>query len=82
MRDACKSLGDGASGYCPPITYITVLKRHKARLFPGDANSDDGKGNVKPGTCVDAASTSTLSNFLYVRSTKHSILQLKVSNEC
>jgi eukaryotic translation initiation factor 2C len=42
------------AGYAPPITYITVLKRHRARIFPMDASSDDGKGNVRPGTCVDS----------------------------
>ena len=41
-------------GYTPPITYITVLKRHRARLFPTDDASNDGKGNVRPGTCVDS----------------------------
>ena len=54
IRAACSELGDPNSGYCPPITYITVLKRHKARLFPGDDLSRDNKvGNVKPGVVVD-----------------------------
>ena len=54
IRQACREMGDPAAEYCPPITYITVLKRHKARLFPGDnASRDHIKGNVKPGTCVD-----------------------------
>jgi eukaryotic translation initiation factor 2C len=42
------------AGYTPPITYVTVLKRHRARLFPTDENTNDGSGNVRPGTCVDA----------------------------
>lgn len=41
-------------GYTPPITYITVLKRHRARLFPTDDATNDGAGNVRPGTCVDS----------------------------
>jgi hypothetical protein len=32
---------------------VTVLKRHRARLFPKEADSDDGGGNVRPGVCVD-----------------------------
>jgi eukaryotic translation initiation factor 2C len=40
-------------GYTPPITYVTVLKRHRARLFPTDESANDGSGNVRPGTCVD-----------------------------
>ena len=42
-----------SEGYTPPITYVTVLKRHNARFFPLDREADDGKGNVKPGLCVD-----------------------------
>ena len=51
MREAGLEL---EGGYTPPITYITVLKRHRARLFPGEDAVNDGKGNVRPGTCVDA----------------------------
>lgn len=54
IRAACREMGDPSAEYCPPITYLTVLKRHMARLFPGDALSrDNQKGNVKPGVCVD-----------------------------
>ena len=44
-------------GYTPPITYITVLKRHNARLFPINPDADDGGGNVRPGMCVDQGIT-------------------------
>ena len=46
-----------SDNYTPPITYVTVLKRHNARLFPHDRAADDGKGNVKPGLCVDKGVT-------------------------
>lgn len=48
---------DLEEGYTPPITYITVLKRHNARLFPTNADADDGGGNVRPGVCVDSGIT-------------------------
>ena len=55
MRTAGLALSDG---YTPPITYVTVLKRHNARLFPTPGSPcDDGSGNVKPGTCVDQGIT-------------------------
>lgn len=50
IRNAGLALEDG---YTPPITYITVLKRHRARLFPTAPDADDGGGNVRPGVCVD-----------------------------
>lgn len=50
IRRAGLALEDG---YTPPITYMTVLKRHRARLFPTGPEADDGGGNVRPGVCVD-----------------------------
>jgi eukaryotic translation initiation factor 2C len=46
-----------SENYTPPITYITVLKRHNARLFPGSPDAVDLNGNVKPGVCVDQGIT-------------------------
>lgn len=54
VRKAGLELEDG---YTPPITYITVLKRHNARLFPASPEGDDGSGNVRPGMCVDSGIT-------------------------
>lgn len=54
IRKAGLELEDG---YTPPITYITVLKRHNARLFPIQPDADDGAGNVRPGVCVDQGIT-------------------------
>lgn len=33
-----------------PLTYIVCQKRHKTRLFPGEAAAADPKGNVLSGT--------------------------------
>ncbi|GMH33186.1 hypothetical protein BSKO_01020 [Bryopsis sp. KO-2023] len=51
MREGCKEMGDARADYCPPITFVTVQKRHHTRMFPqGDAHRS---GNVMPGTIVD-----------------------------
>lgn len=49
VRQACQEMGDPGSEYAPPITFLTVQKRHQTRLFPANQNEADRSGNVKPG---------------------------------
>ncbi|KAF8058950.1 AGO1 [Scenedesmus sp. PABB004] len=51
FRQACYSLEEG---YCPPITFVVVQKRHNTRLFPADRAGADNSGNCLPGTVVDS----------------------------
>jgi eukaryotic translation initiation factor 2C len=46
---ACYALEEG---YCPPITFVVVQKRHNTRLFPTEGA--DKSGNCLPGTVVDS----------------------------
>ena len=57
-------------GYTPPITFITVQKRHRARFFPKGPDADDGGGNVRPGMCVDQDVTLALGYDFYLNSHK------------
>ncbi|WIA39818.1 hypothetical protein OEZ86_005871 [Tetradesmus obliquus] len=49
FRKACYALEEG---YCPPITFVVVQKRHNTRLFPTEGA--DRSGNCLPGTVVDS----------------------------
>lgn len=51
IRQACASLEEG---YCPPITFVVVQKRHHARFFASNSRDADRSGNVPAGTCVDS----------------------------
>ncbi|GAB6020037.1 argonaute 1 [Chamberlinius hualienensis] len=51
IQRACYAIGPK---YQPPITFITVQKRHHTRLFPVNREDARGKsGNVPAGTTVD-----------------------------
>lgn len=50
IRQACFEL---EQGYCPPITFVVLHKRHNVRLFPTDPVNMDRSGNVLPGTVID-----------------------------
>ncbi|KAG5248301.1 protein argonaute [Salix suchowensis] len=53
IREACGTLEDG---YCPPVTFVVVQKRHHTRFFPYDhskRDQTDRSGNIQPGTVVD-----------------------------
>ncbi|KAG2434383.1 hypothetical protein HYH02_012396 [Chlamydomonas schloesseri] len=54
LRRACSEL---EAGYRPAITFVVVQKRHNTRLLPADRAASDPKGNVVPGTVVDAGIT-------------------------
>lgn len=54
IRAACSEMGDPTAGYCPPITYIVVQKRHHMRFIPKNAKDAEASGNVPPGLCVDS----------------------------
>lgn len=47
-------MGDPSANYAPPITFLTVQKRHQTRLFPARREEGDRSGNVVPGTVVDS----------------------------
>ncbi|KAG6614635.1 Argonaute5 (AGO5) [Phytophthora cinnamomi] len=51
LRKAFKMISEN---YSPPITFIVANKRHHTRAFPVDRRDADRKGNVKPGTVIDA----------------------------
>lgn len=53
LREACQEMGDGSSGYAPPITFVIVQKRHQTRIFAQDRRDTDRSGNVKPGVVID-----------------------------
>ena len=53
LKQACAELGDPASGYSPPITFITSQKRHQTRLFAKDNRDTDRSGNLVPGVVID-----------------------------
>ncbi|GMH37755.1 hypothetical protein BSKO_05628 [Bryopsis sp. KO-2023] len=55
MREGCKEMGDARADYCPPITFVTVQKRHHTRMFPraNIPRSATPEGSVMPGTIVD-----------------------------
>jgi eukaryotic translation initiation factor 2C len=67
IREAGLELEDG---YTPPITFITVLKRHRARFFPSSDEANDGGGNVKPGMCIDTSVTLPTGFDFYINSHK------------
>jgi len=50
LKAACRDLDPG---YCPPVTFITVQKRHNTRFFPTNPANGDKSGNILPGTVVD-----------------------------
>ncbi|XP_065869022.1 protein argonaute 5-like isoform X1 [Euphorbia lathyris] len=50
IRKACASL---EQGYCPPVTFVVVQKRHHTRFFPAERSGADKNGNILPGTVVD-----------------------------
>uniref|UniRef100_A0A6N2KG31 Piwi domain-containing protein n=1 Tax=Salix viminalis TaxID=40686 RepID=A0A6N2KG31_SALVM len=53
IREACGTLEEG---YCPPVTFVVVQKRHHTRFFPFDhskRDQTDRSGNIQPGTVVD-----------------------------
>ncbi|KAI5603005.1 hypothetical protein BDE02_01G190600 [Populus trichocarpa] len=53
IREACGTLEEG---YCPPVTFVVVQKRHHTRFFPADHSKrdlTDRSGNILPGTVVD-----------------------------
>jgi len=50
LQAACRDLDPG---YNPPITFITVQKRHNTRFFPTTPGTGDRSGNILPGTVVD-----------------------------
>eukprot|EP00190_Bangiopsis_sp_CCMP1999_P001622 CAMPEP_0198727390 /NCGR_PEP_ID=MMETSP1475-20131203/4137_1 /TAXON_ID= ORGANISM="Unidentified sp., Strain CCMP1999" /NCGR_SAMPLE_ID=MMETSP1475 /ASSEMBLY_ACC=CAM_ASM_001111 /LENGTH=854 /DNA_ID=CAMNT_0044489425 /DNA_START=87 /DNA_END=2651 /DNA_ORIENTATION=+ len=52
LRKACMSM---SKDYRPPMTLMTVQKRHNTRLFPQDNRQADRTGNVRPGTIVDTS---------------------------
>lgn len=52
IQQACFDLEEG---YCPPVTFVIVSKRHSSRLFPADSSNQDKSGNVLPGTVVDTS---------------------------
>lgn len=54
LRKACMAM---SPTYRPPMTLVTVQKRHNTRLFPTDQRNADRNGNVKPGTVVDRGIT-------------------------
>lgn len=51
IKQACTEVG-GAQ-YNPPLTYVSVQKRHSTRFFPMQDGDADPKGNLLPGTVVD-----------------------------
>lgn len=57
-------------GYTPPITFITVQKRHRTRFFPKGPDADDGSSNVRPGMCVDQDVTLAFGYDFYLNSHK------------
>ena len=52
IRQACAEMADPE--YTPPITFVSVQKRHQTRLFANDPRDADRSGNIKPGTVVDS----------------------------
>eukprot|EP00189_Rhodosorus_marinus_P008451 CAMPEP_0184754634 /NCGR_PEP_ID=MMETSP0315-20130426/44719_1 /TAXON_ID=101924 /ORGANISM="Rhodosorus marinus, Strain UTEX LB 2760" /LENGTH=850 /DNA_ID=CAMNT_0027234059 /DNA_START=67 /DNA_END=2619 /DNA_ORIENTATION=+ len=50
MRRACMSI---SQNYRPPMTFVTVQKRHNSRFFPVDPKDGDRSGNCRAGTVVD-----------------------------
>lgn len=52
MKEACQELGVKIK-----FTYIMVQKRHNTRFLPANANSNDRRQNVLPGTIVDTTIT-------------------------
>jgi len=50
IRAACNSLQEG---YCPPITYVVVTKRHNTRFMCQNPRDADKSGNIVSGTVVD-----------------------------
>ncbi|KAL4087694.1 hypothetical protein PRIC1_013582 [Phytophthora ramorum] len=51
LRMAFKMISEN---YSPLVTFIVANKRHHTRAFPVSPRDGDRKGNVKPGTVVDA----------------------------
>mmetsp|Transcript_32514 Transcript_32514/g.127514 ORF Transcript_32514/g.127514 Transcript_32514/m.127514 type:complete len:728 (+) Transcript_32514:190-2373(+) len=50
MRRACMSI---SQNYRPPMTFVTVQKRHNTRFFPVNSKDGDRSGNCSAGTVVD-----------------------------
>ena len=50
IKKACASIEED---YCPPVTFVTVQKRHNTRLLPASSAQSDRSGNILPGTVVD-----------------------------
>lgn len=48
IKNACKEVN---ANYNPPLTFVTVQKRHSTRFFPINDNDADSNGNLLPGTC-------------------------------
>lgn len=59
LQKACSEMGSGPDDepYCPPVTFVTVQKRHHNRFYPADLSQADPQGNLLPGTVVDTEVT-------------------------
>lgn len=64
IREACMTL---ESGYQPGVTYLTVQKRHHARLFPMNRRDCMGRAfNIPAGTTVDTCITHPSQNDFFL----------------